>query len=164
MCTGAEYMYIAGTVGSGLAGSMYRDAQAEQLRTDAAGERAAGAQQAKVILRATERQRAAARAATAASGARIDEFSLANEQEILQAGETDAAMAILGAERKGKGLEIGAKLQKAAGRAELAQSLFSASTYGMGKWRGAKYGSNDIPGVNGSNAMDRWLQYGKSGD
>lgn len=128
---------VAGTISTGVANYAYADSQARMAKADAAAERDAAAQQANLILRATQRQRAAARAATAGSGAKIDAFSLANEQEILQAGETDAAMAILGGKRKGRMLEIGAGYQKAAGANALAGSLFDASRQ-MSKWKGAK--------------------------
>lgn len=137
MCVSAATMMAAGQVGGGLAGMLYADAQAQQLKTDAAGQRDASAQQAKLILRQTERLRASARAATAASGTRIDAASLANEQEILAAGETDAAMEILSGDRRARGLEIGAKMQRASGYVKMGASLFQASD-SLGKWRGAK--------------------------
>jgi hypothetical protein len=164
MCFSAATMMAVGQIGSGLSGLLYADTQAQQMKADAAGQRDASKQQAQHILRETQRRRAAARAATAASGARIDQFSLANEQEIVQAGETDAAMEILSGERRARGLETGSKLQRASGLNQFGSSLFAASS-SLGNWRGAKYtGTNDIPGVNGSNAMDSFLRYGKGGD
>lgn len=138
----SQMLMAAGTISSGVANYAYADSQARMAKADAAAERDAAAQQANLILRATQRQRAAARAATAGSGAKIDAFSLANEQEILQAGETDAAMAILGGKRKGRMLEIGAGYQKAAGANALAGSLFSTSSQMKG-WKGTKAPTSD---------------------
>lgn len=163
MCTGMEMMAV-GQAAGGVSGLLYADTQAQQMKADAAAQQDASRQQARNILRETERRRGAARAATAASGARIDEFSLANEQEILQAGETDAAMEILSGERRARGLRTGAKLARAQGLNEFGSSLFAASA-SLGAWRGAKFsGTNDIPGANGNNAMDQFLRYGKGGD
>lgn len=110
----------------------YQNASA--LRSDAAAERGSASLQAQRILKQTERQRGAARAATAASGARVDEFSLMNEQEILQAGETDAAMALLSGERRGRTLDQQAKQQKQGGLMSGASSLFKLATVGS-NWK-----------------------------
>lgn len=126
MCTGAEFM-MAGTLAKGVSEVAYSETQRTLGKADAAAERDAAAQQADRIMRATQRQRGAARAATAASGARIDAFSLANEQEIIEAGETDAAMVILGAERRGKALDIQSRFRRAAGYNAMASSLFGAA-------------------------------------
>lgn len=163
MCTGMEMMAL-GTVGQGVSGLFAADAKAQMAQAEGAMQMDASRVQARNILRETERRRGAARAATAASGARIDAFSLANEQEILQAGETDAALEILSGQRAQRAKSIEAKMDRAKGLNELGSSLFSASA-SLGNWRGAKFtGTNDIPGVNGSNALDQWSRYGKGGD
>lgn len=163
MCTGMEMMAM-GQAGQGVSGLFAADARSEVAKTEGAMQMDASRAQAKNILRETERRRGAARAATAASGARIDEFSLANEQEIMQAGETDAAMTILTGERAQRAKAIEAKMDMAKGMNDLGGSLFSAAS-SVGNWRGAKFtGTNDFKGVNGSNAMDTWMKYGKGGD
>lgn len=134
-----------GTLFQGASQVLYAETQATMARADAAAERDAATQQAERILKETQRRRGAARAATAASGARVDAFSLGNEQEIVQAGETDAAMAILSGDRRARSIEMGGKMQRAAGYAGLSDSLFRASTQ-MGGWRGAKYSYNDDAG------------------
>lgn len=135
MCAGPEIMMAAGNLMQGVSAWQHGRTAEAMARTDAMTTRDTAAQQAEVILRATGRRRAEARAATAASGARVDEFSLRNEQEILQAGETDAAMAILSGERQARELELGGKLQRKAGQSQLVGSLFgSAAT--LSGWRG----------------------------
>lgn len=138
----SQMLMAAGTIGKGAADMMYAQSQAKLAMSDAESERDAAAQQAKLILQATQRRRSEARAATAGSGAKIDAFSLANEQEILQAGETDAAMAILSGNRKARGLEIGAGYQKAAGLNSLSGSLFSTAAQMKG-WKGTKAPTSD---------------------
>jgi len=135
--TSGQNMQLAGTAAQGVASVAYAEAQYQMAKTDAASERAAAADQAALILKATLRQRSAARAATAASGAKIDAFSLMNEQEILQAGETDAAMTILSGERRAKTHMIGGKAARAAGLQSAASSMFSASSQIKG-WKGIK--------------------------
>lgn len=138
MCTGTEFMQVGtavGGVGELFAGS----ARADAARADAASARDAGQQQARNILRETERRRASARAATAASGAAVDSFSIGAEQDIAQAGETDAAMAILSGERKARSDDLSARMQMSGGFNALGSSLFRAAN--VGNWRGAKNGS-----------------------
>lgn len=137
MCTGAEGMNLAGALAGGASNYLYSKTREEMARADAAAERDAAQQASQVILRATARRRSEARAATAASGARVDANSLMVEQDIVQAGETDAAMTILGAERRARTLETSAKLAKAEGQLAVGSSLFEAG-YGMRGWRGIK--------------------------
>lgn len=137
----------AGTALKGFSEYQYQGTQAEMALADAAAERDAAKQQAQRIMQATQRQRGAARAATAASGARIDEWSLANEQDIEAAGETDAAMAILSGDRKARTLETSAKLHKAAGYQGAASTLFSLTDQFKG-WKGGKgVVGNDESGI-----------------
>ncbi len=143
MCTGAEALMMTGQVAGGLARSAYGDAQASLARADAMYEMDAASQQAQQILRAARRQKGAARAATGASGARIDEFSMGAEQEIEQLAQEDAAMTILSGKRKARGLEFSGAAAKRAGKAELAGSLFSAASTGYSGWKGAKTGTQD---------------------
>lgn len=109
-----------------------RDAMA---KADAAGVRDVGKQQARQIMRTTRRAVGSVRAATAASGARIDQFSTPAEAEVDMAGETDAALALLGAENQARGIEMSGKAQRARGIVQLGTSVFEANFSG---WRGAK--------------------------
>lgn len=163
MCSGSEMMAI-GQAGQGFSGLLAAETKSQLAKAEGEMQMDSARVQARNILRATERQRGAARAATAASGARIDEFSLANEQEIMQAGETDAALTILSGKRAQSAKSLEARMDRAGGLSKAGASMFDASG-SLGKWRGAKFATtNDIPGVNGSNATDQFLRYGKSGD
>lgn len=134
MCAGPELMMAGnlfqGAVGlaNGMAGSAAAKAEAE-MELDAARS------QAGKILKATASQRSAARAATAASGTRIDEFSLGIEQEITQAGEMDAAMTILTGNNRARSLRNEARNKMMGGIMELGGSALRASYAG---WKGAK--------------------------
>lgn len=139
MCTGAEGMNLAGALAQGGAGYLYSKTRQDMARADATAERDAGQQTGQMILKATARRRSEARAATAASGARVDANSLMVEQDILQAGETDAAMTILGSERRARTLDANAKLNKSEALSAVGSSLFEAG-YGMRGWRNAKGG------------------------
>jgi hypothetical protein len=139
-------------------------AQNSMAKADAAAERDAAAQQAEKIMRETRRRAGAARAATAASGAKLDEFALGTEQEIWQAGETDAAMSILSGNRRAETLRTQGSLTSLGGAGSAAGSLYTGAKF-LGGWRGAKVaGTNDLYGVNGSNATEQWLRYGRGGD
>ena len=135
MCSGAELMAY-GNLAGGVSEMAYRNVQAAQMRSDAAGERDSATQQAQRILRETERRRGAARAATAASGAAVDQFALRNEQDIQAAGENDAAMTILSGERSARVQESGARMQRAAGLNAMGSSLFRGAE-AFKNWRGA---------------------------
>lgn len=138
MCTGAEMMMMGGQVAGGFSKMAYGDAQNSLARADANYERDASQQQAEKILRAARSQKSTARANTAGSGVRIDEFSLGVEQEIDELANQDAAMTILSGKRKAMSLEFGGDMAKRAGRSEFMGSLFSAGATGYSGWKGAK--------------------------
>jgi hypothetical protein len=131
-------MAIGGQVMSGISQSAQGSAQASLARAEAMQERDTAAQEAQMIMRAVRRQQGAARAATAASGARIDEFSMGAEDEIGQLGAQDAAMTILTGNRRAAGLEFRADTARRAGRNEATASLFRATAYGISGWKGSK--------------------------
>lgn len=146
MCTGTEgaaalttsqQVQLGATALGGISQALYHDAQRVQARADAAAETDVAQQQAERILRATARRRSEARAATAASGARVDDFALGVEEEIVGAGEHDAAMSILGGERRAGALRTQARLSGAAASNALAGSLFEGA-YKLSGWRGAR--------------------------
>lgn len=154
MCTGTEgaaalnttqQVQLGATAFSGISQALYHDTQRIQANADAAAERDVAQQQAERILRATARRRSEARAATAASGARVDQFALGVEQDIVGAGEHDAAMVILGGERRAGALRTQGRMSGAASMNALAGSLFEGS-YKLSGWRGARgpaYSYND---------------------
>lgn len=133
--TAGQWTLGAGQGIQGIADLRTGSANAGALNMDAASERAAASRQASLILKDAERVRGAARAATAASGARVDEFSLMNEGEIVQAGEVDAAMALLTGERRARSLEQQAKQQKQGGGMGALTSLFQLGSTIMGGWK-----------------------------
>jgi hypothetical protein len=136
--------------------AMLRDNSAQEIEAatlNAASERDAYQAQAGKLLKATRRERGAARAAIAASGTALDEFALMNEQYIQEAGETDAAMTILTGERRGRAIEregqqrATAALQRAGltearGRNAQTASILNAGMAVAG-WKGAKTGISD---------------------
>lgn len=138
MCTGAEMMMMGGTVMGGMASMEQGKAQNVLSRVDAAYERDTATQQAERILRAARTQKGAARAATAASGARLDEFSLGPEQEIDLLANQDAAMTILTGKRRADTMEMSGRMAERAGRNKFTASLFSAGGQSYSNWKGAK--------------------------
>ena len=81
-----------------------RDQQDEQ---DAAYERDAAKAQAEQISRARRKQVASARAATAASGTKLDEFSEINTSDIEHAGASDEQMTLLSGQRRSASMLYG---------------------------------------------------------
>lgn len=166
MCTGFESFSmpslttVMGAVGSGaqalghLAGgraaASFGRAQQDLAEADALYVEDAAQQQAQKILRAAQRQKSAARAATAASGVRLDEFALAPETEIETLAQEDAAMTILSGKRQGRSIRYGGAMANAAGQNERSASLFRAGNsllQGLSGWKGAKGGVGDTKTV-----------------
>lgn len=147
MCTGMEAMLLmqaGGTIAQGIGQNSAAKAQAAQLQMEAAQERDAAQAQAERILRATRKERGAARAQIAANGTKLDEFALQNELDIQTLGETDAAMAILTGERRGRSAEAQASYTKAAGRNALTGSILRAGGQLYTGWKGAKAAVPDM--------------------
>jgi len=138
MCTGAEMLMMGGQVAGGLAQQAHGSAQRSLAEADALYEKDVAQQQAEKIMRAARREKGAARAATAASGARIDEFALAPETEIDILSREDAAMAILSGDRRARTLRYSGDMAKAAGNAAMSESLFRAGVTGFKGWKGGK--------------------------
>jgi|GEM_PF-2865721 len=131
-------MAVGGQILGGMAQKAQGSAQASLARAEAMQERDTAAQEALIIMRAARRQQSAARAATAASGVRLDEFSMGVEDEIGQLASQDAAMTILSGNRRAQGLEFRADTARRAGRSQAAASLFSAAATGYSGWKGSK--------------------------
>lgn len=147
MCFSASTMLAMQAGSSILQGSLAnREAktQAGMLESQALAEKDTGRAQAERILRATRRERGAARAAIAASGTALDEFALTNEREIQDIGETDAAMAILSGDRQALATRQQADAVRQSGRNQfLSGFLRAGGTYSTG-WRGAKEATDPI--------------------
>lgn len=129
---------VGGTVLQGYQARKAANAEAGGKDAQATAERDAGQAQAERILRATSRERGAARAQIAANGTALDEFALLNEYEIQKAGESDAAMAILTGQRRGRTLSAEAAYTRAAGRNALTTSLLRGGRQAYSGWKGAK--------------------------
>lgn len=131
-------MQVGSSLLQGSAANNAAKSQAASLNYEAMAERDAANAQAEKILRATRRERGAARAAIAASGTALDEFALRNEQDIQALGEADVAMSILSGERRGRQTEQQAAQVRQAGRNTMTASLLrGAGQYATG-WRGAR--------------------------
>lgn len=108
MCTGVEIAFLAATalsVGSSVYAAQQRTKDAEQ---GSLYEKDAAKEQAQRIMRARSRQVSAARAATAASGTKLDTFSEINTNEIERLGASDEQMTLLTGERRGRSMMSGA--------------------------------------------------------
>jgi outer membrane murein-binding lipoprotein Lpp len=136
MCVSASTIMLGSTLMQGASSLLYGRAQMNMARADARAERDAAQSEAEQIMRAARSRAGAARAATAASGTRVDDWALGVEQEILTAGETDAANTILTGDRRARSILTGGRLQQASGMMGLAESLFSGA-YQMSGWKGA---------------------------
>jgi hypothetical protein len=141
MASPGSMLSVAGQVAGGLASAEMGKTQNVLAQADAAYERDTAEQQATRVRREVMRQKGAARAATAASGARLDEFALGAEHEIGMLGAQDASMLILTGKRRAEAMERGGRMSARAGRNRLEGSLFRASMGEdglFGKWKGAK--------------------------
>jgi hypothetical protein len=138
MCTGAESMQMAGQAAGGYSRMVQGKSQQSLANADALYEKDAAQQQAEKILRAGAKQKSAARAATGASGARIDEFSMGAEQEIDALAGEDAAMTILSGDRRARSLRFSGESAARAGRNDFKTSLFKTANDGYSNWKGAK--------------------------
>lgn len=127
--------------------------QAETARQNAAFEadsiNEAAASQAGQLRKLTKREVASSRAATAASGVALDEFSAINTDAIEAAGEEDAMTTILSGKRQaiqvraggadqGRTLDRGAKQSIRAGRDAMLSSLIGAGATAYSGWKGAQ--------------------------
>jgi len=146
MCTGAEMLMMTGTAAGGLASAEQGKTQNALAQVDAAYERDAATQQADRILRAARTQKGTARAATAASGARLDEFSLGVEQEIDTLANKDAAMTILTGRNRSDSIQMAGRNAQKAGTNKMTASLFSAGSQGYSNWKGAKKSTDPLAG------------------
>lgn len=116
MCTGIEIAALAGAaVSVGTAGYAAKQ-RTEADEQNAAYEKDAAKEQAERIMRARKRQVSAARAATAASGTKLDEFSMINTNEIERLGASDEQMTLLTGERRGRSLMSGAANDESAAK------------------------------------------------
>lgn len=116
---------------------------------DAASIKDAAAQHARKLRQLTAREVSGARAATAASGVALDEFSLINTTAIDTAGEQDAAVAILNGDRQARqvretgqqsarALEASARGSARASRDAFMSGIVGAAGRAYSGWKGAQ--------------------------
>ena len=138
MCTGLEIAALAGaaiSVGTSVYAAKQRTEDAEQ---DALYEKDAAKEQAANIMRARRKRVAQARAATAGSGTKLDEFSEINTSDIERAGALDEQMTLLTGTRRGRSLTSGAANDENAAKMNGIGDLLSTG-YQVG-WKGKKGG------------------------
>lgn len=135
-------LQAVGNVATGFSRLAQGDAQRSLARADAMYERDAARQQAEMILKAGRREQGAARAATAASGVRLDEFSDIPVDEIRSAAAQDAAMTMLSGNRRARSLEFSGDAAGRAGRAGMTESLFRAGSVAYTGWKNPKRSTN----------------------
>ena len=138
MCTGVEIAALAGaalTAGS----TVYQGQQKRDLADEeAANARDEAAAEAEKVARATQRQASAARAATAASGTQLDEFSMINTNEIQQLGSEDQAMTILTGQRRGRSREFEGDMAYQGAKFDAIGGLVGAGGKAYAGWKGRK--------------------------
>lgn len=134
MCTGLEIAAVAGAALS-VGSTVYQAKQAnEAADQDALNEKDAAAQQAENIMKARRKQVASARAATAASGTKLDEFSEINTSDIERGAANDAQMTLLTGQRRGDSLTYGNEARTTGAYASGAADLLTTG-YQVG-WKG----------------------------
>lgn len=159
MASPGSMMTVAGQLAGGLASYEQGKTQGALAGLEAAQERDTAEQHATRVRREVIRQKGAARAATAASGVRLDEFALGAEQEIEALGAQDAEMLILTGKRRADAIERGGRMAERAGKNRLASSLFGAALGEGGlysNWKGAKgktAGTSFTPFYEGTSGM-----------
>lgn len=144
-------LQIGGAV-KGVSQAVGGGVQAGQASTEAAGLKVQAKQSAEAILRATAKRQGAARAATAASGVKLDQFSAINENDIVQAGESDAALTILNGGNAARATRSAGNVSFGAGLGTGIDSLMQAD---ISNWKGAK----GKPGATSSMLDNRYTDY-----
>lgn len=138
MCTGVEIAMLAGAAVSavGQVQAAGENSQARYLQQ--AEETQAAEDHARAIRDATRRRSGAARAAMAASGTALDEFSAINTNEIERLGGSDEAMTILTGRRRGSALRRQADNEEQAGLFDAAGGLVGSGVSAYSGWKGSK--------------------------
>src|SRR5574341_209773 len=118
MCTGVEIAMLAATAVGTVSAVQQQKERAEMQEADAAALRDEAAAHAEKIRAAVRREKGAARAAMAASGIALDEFSEINTADIERLGASDEAMTLLSGQRRARSLEASARLSRNAAQYE----------------------------------------------
>lgn len=160
MCTGVEIAMLAGAAVSAVGTVQAAGENSKARYLQAAEETQAAEDHARAIRDATRRRTGAARAAMAASGTALDEFSTINTDEIERLGGSDEAMTLLTGRRRGAALRRQADNEEQAGLFDAAGGLIGAGASAYGGWKGSKgsAGSSGYSGV--KNGGDRGTRGG----
>ncbi len=143
--------YAQGRASSERAGQQAYQSEMVKANANADAESITDAalQHARKLRKLTAREVSGARASTAASGVALDEFSLINTMAIDEAGEQDAAVAILNGDRQARsvrnsgqqaarGLDIDSKNSTRASRDAFMSGIVGAAGKGYSGWKGAQ--------------------------
>lgn len=138
MCTGVEIAALAGAAIS--AGSAINSGQEQKARyeQEALNEKDAAKAHAEMIAAAVRKEKGAARAAMAASGTQLDDFSNINTDEIDRMGAHDEAMTMLTGARRARSLEYAGDAAYQSAKYEAVGGMVSAGGKAYGNWKNSK--------------------------
>lgn len=138
MCTGVEIAMLAGAAVS--AGSAVQQGADQKARyeQEALNEKDAAKAHAEMIARAVRREKGAARAAMAASGTQLDDFSTINTDDIEFMGSQDEAMTKLTGARRARSLEYAGDAAYQSAKFEAIGGMIRAGGSAYGNWKNSK--------------------------
>lgn len=139
MCTGLEAGLLVGSslvqgytqIQEGKARQVMQNSDADQIQAEAMDH-------ARKIRIATRKEVGAARAATAAGGTALDEFSGIITDDIERLGAEDASMAILSGNNRARSLRLAGDMQYEAAKSRAIGGLISDAGKAYSGWKGAK--------------------------
>lgn len=138
MCTGIEIAMLGAAAFSAVGQVQAAGDNSQARYLQAAEETQAAEDHARAIRDATRRRSGAARAAMAASGTALDEFSTVNTNEIERLGGSDEAMTILTGRRRDSALRRQADNEEQGGLFDAAGGLVGAGVSAYSGWKGSK--------------------------
>jgi hypothetical protein len=138
MCGGPELIMLGGAGVNAISSISAANKSAGEMVRRSIEEEIAAQDHAKDIRRAVTRRVGEARAATAASGVKLDEFSRIITDEIEREGEQDAALTLLTGRRQARSSRRAADDTESAGLFDAAGGLIGAAGSAYGGWRGRK--------------------------
>lgn len=136
--SGGTWMTAAGAGASSLSSIIQGNTAQMLADADAKTAREAAMEHAANLRRATRREVGSARAATAASGAALDEFSTIITDDIERKGAVDEANAILSGERAALSAHLQGATAKGAAYGDAYGTLLKGAAYSG--WKGVKNG------------------------
>lgn len=140
MCGGPEILMAGASGFSALGELSTANRNAGERVRQSIEEEQATLDHVRQIRKATKRQVGAARAATAAGGVALDEFSNIITNDIESAGAQDEAMTLLTGRRRADALRRQADNEEDAGMFDAVGGLIGAGASIYGGWKGRKGG------------------------